>query len=434
MENDVFISYENGSKTIADNICSILEHEKIRCWYAPRDVYGDFATSVVDAIENSKIFVVVLDSESSNSAHVLNEVEIAYKQLLDGKSKISIIPFRVNDDELSKAMEYYVKRMHWIDACNSGLDAAISELKDKIQAILGVAKPVTVQPAGRYVNHFFHQDDEEEKRRLDLQRKLLRKFDEQVFAEAISAYSEIYVLDLGSNNGDFIIDRVGGCDKVKKIIGFEYDDETVAVANSSYESANVRFYQADVESDEFDLQLAELCQKHGIEKFNVVSISNLIMHLKNPRKMLKTVRKYLAPDGRVIIKDVDDGLNVAYPDPDGIFEQAVNICGSLEFTGYRKSGRQIYSFLKKSGYKTVKLIKSGLSTADMTYEQKEALFSIYFTYVFVNLEKAHRSHPDNDEIFNNLQWFSKNYDRMEEAFLADDFLFSLGFMSYVAMR
>ena len=54
--NDVFISYVHESKSIADNICAYLENNKIRCWYAPRDVIGDYATSIVEAISNSKIF------------------------------------------------------------------------------------------------------------------------------------------------------------------------------------------------------------------------------------------------------------------------------------------------------------------------------------------------------------------------------------------
>ena len=69
---DVFISYEHQSKSIADNICAVLESKGIRCWYAPRDVYGDYATSIVEAIESCKVFVLILNCDSSNSPHVLN--------------------------------------------------------------------------------------------------------------------------------------------------------------------------------------------------------------------------------------------------------------------------------------------------------------------------------------------------------------------------
>ena len=98
---DLFISYEHESKIIADNICSVLESKGIRCWYAPRDVRGDYATSIVEAIEHCKVFVLVLNPAASESPHVLNEVEMAYQRILKGE--ITIVPFKVENGVFSKA-------------------------------------------------------------------------------------------------------------------------------------------------------------------------------------------------------------------------------------------------------------------------------------------------------------------------------------------
>jgi hypothetical protein len=38
MAHDVFISYSNQDKAVADAVCAMLEASKIRCWIAPRDV------------------------------------------------------------------------------------------------------------------------------------------------------------------------------------------------------------------------------------------------------------------------------------------------------------------------------------------------------------------------------------------------------------
>ena len=135
---DVFISYEHESKSIADNICSVLESRGVRCWYAPRDVYGDYATSIVEAIEKCKVFVLILNHNSSESPHVLNEVEMAYKRILNGE--ITIIPFKVDEGILSKAMEYYVKRLHWIDAVSEPLEKSIHHLYEQLVPILGIEK------------------------------------------------------------------------------------------------------------------------------------------------------------------------------------------------------------------------------------------------------------------------------------------------------
>ncbi len=65
--HDVFISYEHESKSIADNIVSLLERNKICCWYVPPDVIGDHASSIVEAIEQAKVFILLLNENASNS-------------------------------------------------------------------------------------------------------------------------------------------------------------------------------------------------------------------------------------------------------------------------------------------------------------------------------------------------------------------------------
>ena len=125
---DVFLSYEHNMKSVVDHICSVLEAEGIRCWYAPRDVNGDYATSIVNAIDEANIFVVVLNNAASKSVHVLNEVEIAYKRIIEKESELTILPFKLDSEDLSKAMEYYIKRLHWIDASTQGIENAILEL------------------------------------------------------------------------------------------------------------------------------------------------------------------------------------------------------------------------------------------------------------------------------------------------------------------
>jgi len=85
-----------------DAICSTLERNKIRCWYAPRDVgTGTYAASIIEAIKNSKVFVLVLNQNASESPHVLNEVETAYKRIKDG---LTIMPFKISDN-VSEEME-----------------------------------------------------------------------------------------------------------------------------------------------------------------------------------------------------------------------------------------------------------------------------------------------------------------------------------------
>src|SRR5450830_825013 len=112
MAHDVFISYSSKDKAIADAICSKLENNKIRCWIAPRDILGgvEYGDAIIDAIVDCKIFLIVLSAKANNSTHVRKEVERAVN-----KGKI-ILPFRIEDCALTKAMEYALSNTHWLDA------------------------------------------------------------------------------------------------------------------------------------------------------------------------------------------------------------------------------------------------------------------------------------------------------------------------------
>lgn len=428
---DVFISYEHESKMIADKICANLEKNTIRCWYAPRDVIGDYASSIVSAINKSKIFIVILSSNSSRSPHVLNEIEIAYKLILDGK--IQIIPFKVDNEEMSQAMEYYVKRLHWIDAVSLSIDEAISELLQKIRTILHIAEPKTEKgQVTRVSNKYFSEADEKEKRRLLTQNRIMSKFDRSIYNKIVAGKEKLVVLDVGSNDGKTIIDRLGSAPEVERIIGLDCIEETVQRANAINADTKAKFYTCDIENENFPDQLAEIMAANAISGFDIINLSMIILHLKNPFKVLKHLRRVLNPDGLFYIMDIDDGFNIANPDEKKEYERIFNICNYLPTSGFRHSGRQIYSYLKKIGMEKVTLEKLGISTVGMNYEERDALFNMYFSFIPEDFKLMAASRQLDEEEKADLNWLLENYDLLEEKFHSDGFFFNLGIMIFTA--
>ena len=112
MAHDVFISYSTHDKLTADAICSIFEANGIRCWIAPRDILPgmDWGESIIDAINASRVMVLILSSSSNTSDQVKREVERAVHK------SIVIIPFRIENVQLSKSLEYQLSLTHWLDA------------------------------------------------------------------------------------------------------------------------------------------------------------------------------------------------------------------------------------------------------------------------------------------------------------------------------
>src|SRR5438477_594977 len=112
MAHDVFISYSSQDKAVADALCARLEGDKTRCWIAPRDVLAGipYAEALTDALAASRLIVLVLSAKSNESRHVVREVESAVSR------GIPIIPFRIEDVQPSKSLDYYLKSIHWLDA------------------------------------------------------------------------------------------------------------------------------------------------------------------------------------------------------------------------------------------------------------------------------------------------------------------------------
>jgi len=127
----VFISYASEDKNIADNLCAKLESRGMRVWYAPRDVVGPYAEAIVDGIERSSYFVVILSENSMKSQHVLNEIDLAFQGL---PNNIKFKPLRIDDTMFTASMKYYLSRQHWLDAIEPPLEERLNEFADGILA------------------------------------------------------------------------------------------------------------------------------------------------------------------------------------------------------------------------------------------------------------------------------------------------------------
>ncbi len=137
MAHDIFLSYSSEDKNVADAVCAGLENQGIRCWIAPRDVSPgqDWAATIVDAIEDCRIFVIILSSSSNNSSQVLREVERAVNA-----GKI-VIPFRIEDLVPSKSLGYFLSVSHWLDAITEPLTKHIDELAKNIKQLTDGSEP-----------------------------------------------------------------------------------------------------------------------------------------------------------------------------------------------------------------------------------------------------------------------------------------------------
>lgn len=138
MAHDIFISHSSKDKVIADAVCAVLEANGISCWIAPRNINPgqEWAEAIVKAVKSSRAMVLIFSDNANQSKDVAKEILLAIN------SDIEILPLKIEAAEPKDTMQYYLADCTW-------LDAAEKPLKEIMQDLLDVIKPVVLEePVG----------------------------------------------------------------------------------------------------------------------------------------------------------------------------------------------------------------------------------------------------------------------------------------------
>ena len=130
---DVFISYSSHDQKIAEGVCGYLERKGYRCFVAYRDIPRGvvWAGAITDAIDASKMMVVVFSENFNRSSQTDREIELA------SENGMPILTFRITKAAFTGAKKYYLKNLNWIDAfpkpeqCFGELHSSVSKLIGK---------------------------------------------------------------------------------------------------------------------------------------------------------------------------------------------------------------------------------------------------------------------------------------------------------------
>lgn len=144
MPQDVFISYSNKDRPLAERLCAALENAGTRCWIAPRDIAPglDWPAAISNAIATSRIMLLVFSADANASRDVSRELSLA------SDSNLIILPFKIDDTTPEPGKQYYLARTHWFEASNPPTQEHIDNLISYTKAFLAErASPEVAQPA-----------------------------------------------------------------------------------------------------------------------------------------------------------------------------------------------------------------------------------------------------------------------------------------------
>jgi hypothetical protein len=145
LAHDVFISYQQADKAIADAVCHRMEAAGVRCWIAPRDItHGKpWDDAVVDALTAAKVLVVIFSAAANASRSVVDEVKTA----LDAGA--TVMPFRIEDIRPTGGLLLHLGRVHWLDALTPPLESHIDRLIESAKRNLPAARDTEEEQAAK---------------------------------------------------------------------------------------------------------------------------------------------------------------------------------------------------------------------------------------------------------------------------------------------
>jgi hypothetical protein len=152
MAQDVFISHSSRDRIEAEATCQALESRGISCWMAPRNIRpgADWSESIIDALSQAKVMVVIISHHANDSQQLRREVE-------RGSNRgMMVIPMRIENVPPARSLEYFLSTSHWLDAFPPPIDRHLEILVETVASTLeeqrrrenqGTITPPVVAPA-----------------------------------------------------------------------------------------------------------------------------------------------------------------------------------------------------------------------------------------------------------------------------------------------
>jgi hypothetical protein len=133
MAHDVFLAYSSEDKAAADAVSQALEANDLRVWMAPRDIIpgSGWAESVMAAISEARVFVLIFSSSANASDIVRRELEYAVAK------RIPVLPFRIENVEPSARIEFFIPVTHFLDAFTPPLESHLPRLAQWVKQAIG---------------------------------------------------------------------------------------------------------------------------------------------------------------------------------------------------------------------------------------------------------------------------------------------------------
>lgn len=455
MENfDIFISFKNtddeGRLTEDSKIAELLYKEfcarKVSVFYSNITLLklGEsvYKRSIDKALDTAKILILIgTDLDYIESRWIKYEWESFHTDILNGLKKDGeIITYtrNINAHSLPRALRSYqncsISDMNINTFCTFAENvlkklqtaAASSSPSPALQSNAGradVTQSAVMLAAGKHHKSVYSSTYKNEAYRLKIQAKNSASSDQTAldYIEKHGGFHEhSIVLDAGCAYGYVAEDRFGSAGWVDRILCIDNNRTVIEKARQMHTNPKMLFEVIDLESEDFSEQFRSILDKYGIDKIDVIFSALTLHHLKNPNRVLRRLRKFLAGDGRIILRGSDDGSKLCYPDND-LMNQIIQKSLTAEGVSDRLNGRKLFTQLADSGYRSIRVFSNMKDLSSIDYDDREALFRESFAYRSDYFQKAYEKDPADISRRNDYEWMKAALELFEQQFYERNF-------------
>lgn len=225
------------------------------------------------------------------------------------------------------------------------------------------------------------------------------------------------VLDVGCAYGHVTRDRFASLDCVDRIIGVDANAKAIERARALHADVpKMSFEVVDLEDDGMEERLRGILSRCGAgDGADIVYSSLTLHHLSDPVRVLRVLRRLLAPGGHVIIRGSDDGSKMCYPGV-ALMEWIIDKSMSVRGASDRMNGRKLFMQLIEAGYGNVRILSNMRDTSALDEGDRDVLFKESFAYRIDYFEKECERNPSDVRLLNECEDMRTALQQLERRF------------------
>ena len=174
--------------------------------------------------------------------------------------------------------------------------------------------------------------------------------------------------------------------------------------------------------------------KHQVEAFDLIHISLVLLHLRDPGQVLRQLKQFLTPDGRLLIIEANDAENRLSSRDEHLFREFMDILRKDPFSGNRELIHTVPKLLEEQGYTGIVLENAVMGAKGHEKVKKEEMFDTFFSYLPEDVTLLREQEPENPLYQQWEAWVSQHYEALYHQIISEGAEITLGLSIYTARK